>query len=102
MDEIKVEEKYDLDGRPYLKVESSKFSAPFTVYKLPNGYVMYGIRADKGNVAKELSGSFTSMQGALNTLSLRSCSNLLSLPLLDSSKKTPYLYTSIKSSVQSA
>jgi hypothetical protein len=68
MDEIKVEEKYDLDGRPYLKVESSKFSAPFTVYKLPNGYVMYGIRADKGNVAKELSGSFTSMQGALNTL----------------------------------
>lgn len=69
-EEIKVEESFDSDGRPFLKVHSSKFASPFTIYKLPGGFVMYGIMNEKGKLAKEISGSYTTIAQALNSLKM--------------------------------
>jgi hypothetical protein len=65
MDDVKVEELRDEDGKPLFRVITPKFKEPFEVYKMGNGYAMYGIRSTAANTSSKLDGAFTRSKDAM-------------------------------------
>ena len=68
MDEIKVVEKRDEDGKQLFVVTSPKFKSDFHVYKLEDGFAFYGIRSTVAKTNRELDGKWTNPRHAVEFL----------------------------------
>lgn len=68
MDDIKVTELRDDNGKPMIRVETPKYKAPFVVRKSNDGYAFFTIASEAPNVSEQLSGKWKRPSDALNHL----------------------------------
>lgn len=68
LSDIKVEESLDEFGKPTLLICTPKFKADFIVKKSNDGFSFFQIVTNKGRVPKELSGFYTTLYNAKDSV----------------------------------